>query len=691
MHLYIASLCILICALAITGLWAIAAILLPPDKKRNRAAGVCGALLATCGCIVGFVGIVAGPWQNDPQTIILPWGLPFGQLELCLDNLSKVFLLPVFGLGAVCALAGLAALRHERAREHNLGAHWFFYIMLTIGMAMVLCARDAILFLISWEIMSLAPFFLVDFNDQQSSVRDAAWTYLAAAHLGAIFLIAFFTLLWQSSGHASFAPGEDGLPYIVSHPQLSSLLFILALLGFGAKAGIVPLHVWLPEAHPAAPGHISALLSGAMINIGLYGILRTLAILCGCGGATAGVIGACPAWWGWLVLIIGLCTALIGILKAMGQDNLKRLLAYSSVENMGLMFTGVGAGIIGTAQGDAWIALAAFAGAILHMLNHSCFKGLLFLCSSEILHAVGTVRMSLLGGLQKSLPYLGFFFLTGAWAIACLPPLNGFSGEFVLLFSLINGATAPAVESRLGLLFSAVIVTLVSGVACAVYAMAYSVIFSGQPRSSFAASPHKPDSANLWPLAILGAACVGGGVCSPIFFKAAASAVLETAPLAKGILPGCVESSAIISTNLGICSLISAAIIILTASLYCLRKIMLARRNPQKTRVWNCGYQADSVRLQYSPASFMQPLVRIFNFISGIERKGDAPKGIFPATTTIELSAPDRIRAYFYVPIFESIERACNACKILQHGKIHLYILYILATLIALLIWGLHS
>ena len=358
------------------------------------------------------------------------WGLPVGSLSLGLDALSRVFLLPVFGLGFVCACAGGISLRHTRASEHNLAAHWLFYLLLVLGMAVVMMARDAVLFLLAWEVMSLSPFFLIDFNDSDRNVRDASWVYLVAAHLGAVLLLAFFGLLWQNAGDTAFATLALKEGPVV---PLASVLFVLSLLGFGAKAGIAPMHVWLPEAHPAAPSHISALLSGAMINAGLYGIIRSCEFVA--------PLSAAPAWWGWLTLFLGLGTALMGILKALAQSNLKRLLAYSSVENMGLMLMGVGAWLIGSHSGNSWIGTLGLAGAMFHMLNHSAFKGLLFLTAGEVLHATGTVRMELLGGLQQRMPLVGAAFGIGAVSIACFPPFNGFAGEFVLALSLLDGST----------------------------------------------------------------------------------------------------------------------------------------------------------------------------------------------------------------------------------------------------------
>ena len=434
MFLILLALCVLAVSAAGLGLLAFAR----PTPATTRLADLFGPLGAACGCALGMAGLFTDSWTGS-LLWTQAWGLPVGGLSLGLDALSRVFLLPVFGLGFVCACAGGISLRHTRASEHNLAAHWLFYLLLVLGMAVVMMARDAVLFLLAWEVMSLSPFFLIDFNDSDRNVRDASWVYLVAAHLGAVLLLAFFGLLWQNSGDTAFATLALKEGPVV---PLASVLFVLSLLGFGAKAGIAPMHVWLPEAHPAAPSHISALLSGAMINAGLYGIIRSCEFVA--------PLSAAPAWWGWLTLFLGLGTALMGILKALAQSNLKRLLAYSSVENMGLMLMGVGAWLIGSHSGNSWIGTLGLAGAMFHMLNHSAFKGLLFLTAGEVLHATGTVRMELLGGLQQRMPLVGAAFGIGAVSIACFPPFNGFAGEFVLALSLLDGSSLPGVEQQLG-------------------------------------------------------------------------------------------------------------------------------------------------------------------------------------------------------------------------------------------------
>ena len=651
--------------------------LLPLTERTTRLANCIGPCGAVLGCLVGLCAVIAGTWHAS-LTLTLPWGLPIGSCTLGLDPLTRLFLFPVFGLGAICALAGGISLRHTEAGTHNLGAHWFFYLLLILGMAAVMTARDTVLFLIAWELMSLAPFFLIDFNDGDRLVRDASWVYLVAAHLGAVLLIAFFALLWQLGGDTSFA----GLAQLPSG-SWTPALFILAVLGFGAKAGLAPLHVWLPEAHPAAPSHVSALLSGAMINAGLYGIIRTLDFL--------GPRQDFSAWWGWLLLFLGLATGIMGILKALAQTHLKRMLAYSSVENMGLMLMGVGIGIIGLASKNAWIATLGFAGSLFHMLNHAAFKGLLFLCAGEILHAVGTVRMDQLGGLQKRLPLVGILFALGAAAIACLPPLNGFAGELVLFLALVKGTALSGVENQLGLFTALTGLALISGLAAATYSKAYGMTFLGEPRTGFAASAVSPSWKALLPLCIPALVCIAVGLAAPVCFSGVATAALHVAKVPLSLLEeaenGISSATGILNTT----SLLGFSGIVLTLIFLALRRRLLKNRSVRKSSTWGCGYQFGTPRIQYTDASFSEPVGKLFGSAMGLKIHTQRDDSYFPDHGTFAISAPDRLRTGLFTPLFEGIERLCNALKIVQHGRIHLYILYILATVVILLVWGLHA
>lgn len=673
MGIFLISLVILALSAIFLGFFA----LLPPHALRARCINVAGPAVIILGCAVGLWGLVDSPWEAV-NSGFLPWGLPFGSGSLGLDSLSRIFLLPVFGLGAVCALAGCGALAHYPAEEHNPAAHWFFFTLLILALALVMTARDAVLFMLAWELMSLAPFFLIDFDDNEQEVRQASWIYLVAAHLGAVFLMALFALLWQQADATTFSAFSQ-----LGSGSLGSTIFVLALLGFGAKAGLAPFHVWLPEAHPVAPSHISALLSGAMINAGLYGIMRTLDFL--------GPLHAVPAWWGWAVLALGLTTGLVGIFKASAQSNIKRLLAYSSVENMGIMLMALGAGMVGAKAGNAWIATLGFTASLFHMLNHAAFKGLLFLCAGEILHAVHSVRLEHLGGLQKKLPLLGIFFGMGAAAIACLPPFNGFASELVLALSLAGGMELASMEQQLGLLGALVGLALISGLAAATFAKAYGMAFLGEARTGAAQNPAPTPRLAMCALAIPAGACIVLSLAAPQVFTLLSPTALALQHTGAAPTAGVFDVVVSMTNILHIIVAVGLGGVALTLALTAWRAARNQRCALRRGPTWGCGFQGGTARIQYTGASFSEPLAKLFGSGMGLKTRLHMDKGFFPARASLSVNTADRLLTHVFTPLFEKVAQLCDMLKIVQHGRIHLYILYMLATVVALLVWGLHA
>lgn len=642
----------------------------------RRATSPVGALFALAGSLAGLFGVARAPISAASQIALSWWGLPIGGLTLGLDPVSRLFLLPVYVLGAACAVsgaAGLGAHHDDGGGNERLGAHWFFFNTLLTGLCLVMAARDAVCFLLSWEIMSLAPFFLISLHDDESEVREAAWIYLVAAHLGAVCVLAFFASFWAAAG----ATGFDALARAAAEGRLASpsVLFVLALLGFGAKAGFFPFHVWLPEAHPAAPSHVSAILSGAMISAGLYGLWRALELL-----------GPAAAWWGWALAALGLLTAASGILQALAQGNLKRLLAYSSVENMGLVCLGLGLGMIGRQTGNAAIAILGLAGAVFHVLNHALFKGLLFLCAGEVLHAVGSVRMAHLGGLGKRLPVAGAAFALASCGIVGLPPLAGFAGELAMALAMLAGLDLPGLPARVGMAAALVILATIGGVALAAFAKACGLTFLGEPRTPAAAKAHVAGRLSQVPLGFLAGACLAAALFAPALFAWAGQAALafpgiDPAP-ARFALAGAVNILAAILA-------ISSCLIAVVLALLAFRRRLLARAGVRRGPTWGCGYTAPSSRIQYGASSFVDPLVKVMGAPTGLTRRLDMPEGYFPRRATLSVSSPDRLKGGFYTPLFEAASRLCDALKVMQHGRIHLYILYVLATVVLLLAWKL--
>src|SRR5260370_23854303 len=352
----------------------------------------------------------------------MAWDVPYGSRFLDLDPLSGFFLIPVFVLCALAAIYGADYLEAYRGKK-SLAPPWFFFNLLVASMVVVILARNGVLFLMAWEMMALSSFFLVTFESEKESTRQAGWIYLVASHIGTAFLLALFILLGRANGSLDFDR--------FSVSSGAGLLFVLALVGFGTKAGFIPLHVWLPEAHPTAPSHVSAVMSAVMIKTGIYGIVRVMMIL-----------GAPQAWWGWVLCGIGLSSGVIGVLLALAQHDLKRLLAYHSVENIGIIALGLGVGTLGVRTGLPAVAAVGFAGALLHVLNHTLFKGLLFLAAGNVAHSTHTREIDHLGGLLRRMPRTGVIFLIGASAISGLPPLIGFSIEFLIYLANFKGAVS---------------------------------------------------------------------------------------------------------------------------------------------------------------------------------------------------------------------------------------------------------
>src|SRR6266567_6324050 len=457
-------------AIGLLVLGGLAAAILGARSPVAQAAGQVGAIVGSAlGLLVSVRVLVTG----DVAGMSGAWPMPGGGLHFEIDPLSAFFLLPVFGLSVV---TGLYGRRYLAGGDNGRGsaATWFHLNLLTAAMALVITARDGLLFLLAWEIMALAPFFLVIFDDRQASVRHAAWTYLAATHLGTVFLLVLFVLVGGLAGTSDFS-GYAAV--FQDHPTLASGVFLLAVVGFGSKAGIVPAHVWLPEAHPVAPSHASALMSGAMIKVGIYGLVRLLTML-----------GTPPAWWGWFLIAAGASSGVLGVLFALAQHDLKRLLAYHSVENIGIILIGIGLGFLGLAHGMTVLAVIGFTAGLLHVVNHSIFKGLLFLGAGAVQHAAHTVEIEELGGLLKRMPWTGATFLIGAAAIVGLPPLNGFVSEFLLFYSGFIAVVQPAANIAVAGLVSLVFMGLISGLAAACFAKAFGVVFLGSPRSPEAES-----------------------------------------------------------------------------------------------------------------------------------------------------------------------------------------------------------
>lgn len=635
-------------------------------SRKSGAAQRLAAVLMVLGSLTGLSGLTLVLLSSAPCTLSLPWHLPWGRFSVGLDALSAVFLIPVFIVPALGSVYGLGYWRQTDHPDNGRGLS-LFYGLLAGAMVMVVIARDSILLLIFWEIMALSAFFLASTENEKAEVRRAGWVYLVATHAGTICLLALFALLRQLSGSFDLSPLDAGS--LTS--GIATTLFILTVIGFGFKAGIMPLHVWLPGAHANAPSHVSAVMSGVMLKMGIYGILRMLTLL-----------PATELWNGGVLLAAGAVTGILGIAFAIGQNDIKRLLAYSSIENIGIITMGIGLALMGRVLHRVDFVLLGLGGALLHVWNHSLFKSLLFLNSGAIMHAVHTRDMNRMGGLAKTMPRTAGLFILGAIAICGLPPLNGFVSEWLIYLGLFqsvetaNGTPCPAAG------IGAAALALIGALALACFVKIYSIVFLGTPRHTVHTVPHDPHPLMRYPMFLLAAGCVVLGILPqlglPLIQQAAA---LWVDPALQGsLLPSSLAPVQWISC--AVIALIAVSGLIITA----VRKNI--RRQPSASiGTWGCGYAQPTPRIQYTAASFAEMLVNRFSWALRPRTQQPVITSPFPEKTGFSAEIPDTVLDRLVLPFFRCAGRQMMKLRLLQQGRTDIYLLYILIILLVLLCW----
>jgi hydrogenase-4 component B len=633
--------------------------------KLQQITGAGSVTVASCAGLIAAVKVLV---SGVTESLRIPWDLPFGTFIISIDPLSAFFMVPLFTLGLLGALYAIPYLRGQLSSP-AYGMHWFYYNALVASMAVVLAAADSLLFLLAWEIMSLTSFMLVLHKHEEKESQEAAWIYFIAAHIGTAFLLVFFILAGVNSGAFTFSSfAVKGFS-----PLVSTILFIAALIGFGIKAGFIPFHVWLPRAHPAAPSHVSALMSGVMIKIGVYGIARALTF-----------ITPFQSWWGIALIIIGSVSGIFGVLLALGQHDLKRLLAYHSVENIGIITLGLGAGILGVTEGIPLLAILGFCGGLLHVINHAFFKGLLFLGAGSVLHATGTLEIDRLGGLIKKMPSTAFCFLIGSAAICGLPPLNGFVSEFLIYLGSFSGLRSPSIVivGSAALLMASL--ALIGGLAVACFTKAFGVVFLGEPRMPLNVT-HDADLLMRIPLYALSALCLAIGLFFWLFAPlcVAPVSILSGMPVEQiaGTLSGFFPALTAISSG---CFVFITMIVVL----YLYRKHVLRNGVVAAAPTWDCGYIAPNSRMQYTASSFAQPIVSFFKHLLLPHTSVTVSESVFPRNWKFNSHVPDGILERIYVPLVSTIGAVLSKLRWLQGGRVHTYVMYIALTLIALLLWN---
>lgn len=627
------------------------------------------ALFPASAGVALLLAIVAfGAIGLPPQTAVLPLGLPDLPFHVRLDALSAFFLLVLGAAGAAVCLFSAGYFRSSDGTAPGLVC--FQYHAFLAAMALVLVADDAYLFMVAWESMALASYFLVTTEHRLPEIRRAGFLYLMIAHIGALGILLSFGVLQGGSGDYTFG----GMRSATLQGAWPTIAFFLALFGFGAKAGVLPLHVWLPEAHPAAPSPVSALMSGVMLKTAIYGLLRIAFDL----------LDAQLWWWGVVALALGLSTALFGVIFAAAQTDMKRLLAYSSIENIGIIVAGIGLAILFKAYGNGLLAAIALTAVLYHALNHAFFKTLLFLATGSVLHATKERSLGKLGGLIHRMPWVAWLALVGTLAIAGLPPLNGFVSEWLLLQAFLFTPSLP--QSFLNMLVPVAAAALVLAAALAAYVMVkfYGVVFLGQPREAQLAQARDAGPFERIALAWLAAGCVLLGLF-PVNVIAALDPVNRLMLGVGALQPG--QGNWLLLAPISEDRSSYAPLIVLAVILgIVLLTIRIVRRvyhgRVRTAPAWDCGYPLQTPRMQDTAEGFGQPIRQVFEQFFHTTRQLPSP---FDAAPRYSVQIEDPFWHWIYVPIAKSAEVVARLVGRIQQGRISVYLTYSFVTLLVLL------
>jgi len=621
--------------------------------------GACGLLL---------FGVALSAIGAPPEASVLPIGLPSLPFHFRLDSLSAFFLLVIGSVSA--GVSAFAAGYFRKGEGTPPGLLALEYHLFLASMVLVVLADDAYAFMVMWETMALSSFFLVTANHRIVEIQRAGYIYLLVAHVGAIGILLCFGVLQANTGDYTFA----NMRALELSPFWASIAFLLALFGFGAKAGLLPLHVWLPEAHPAAPSPVSALMSGVMLKTALYGVLRVLFDL----------LHMQVWWWGVLLLAVGLATALFGVVFAAAQVDMKRLLAYSSIENIGLMFAGIGLSVLFSAYGMRPMAALALTAVLYHVASHAFFKSLLFVGTGSVLHATGERNLGKLGGLIRFMPWVAWITLLAVLASAGLPPFGGFVSEWLLLQSFLFSPGLPSSFLNMLIPVVAALIALIAALAGYTMVKFFGVIFLGQPREDKLAQAHDASGWERIGMLWLAGGCIGLGLL-PVQFIAVidpVTRILVGAGLGKTVGDG---GWLLVPVSIERASYGPAIFLLGVAASFALAFLLVRffyhgrlRRSPP----WDCGYPWQNGRMQDTAEGFGQPIRQIFEPFFRMERELPSP---FDTAPHYRVKVGDHFWHWLYLPVARLVKRLADLIGLLQQGRISVYLLYGFLTLVTVL------
>jgi hydrogenase-4 component B len=644
--------------------------------RWRRASRLVGHLLALLGSLfalgLGLAGLAGGAIQ-----ISVPSILPVGGLALGLDQLSAFFVLVVAVAAVPSALYAIGYTR-EYERRYSIAGMGVALNSFLAAMALVVMARNALTFLALWESMSLASYFLVMTEKDERETERAGWLYFVMTHAGFACLFVGFLLLSGATGTMEFGGWHVGAAAVTGATR--TVVFVLLAVGFGSKAGLIPLHTWLPKAHPAAPSHVSALMSGVMIKLGVYGLIRV----------GFDWLGAGPSWWGGALLVVGAVSAVLGVLYAIVDSDLKRLLAYSSVENIGIIVLGVGAAMLFQTHQLPALAALALVASLYHTLNHAVFKSLLFMSAGAVLYSTHTRNMEEMGGLIKRMPQTAVFFLVGSVAIAALPPFNGFISEWITFQSLLLSFQIPDKAINLTFALSVAALALTSGLAAACFIKAFGISFLALPRSEHVGKAREVGFAMRGAMALLAVATLALGVAPFAVLRFLAKTTVQL----FGATPDLEFNWNRIVAGGAFATVsplwIAVALAALLASIPIALRILKANTARRYYETWGCGRAVQTARFEYTAASFADPFKRVFSVLYKPVKELSIefhPESRFFVRT---ISYSNKVRSIFdesiYAPLNRVLRYFAERVRLLQSGNVNVYLLYILVALVALLI-----
>ena len=619
---------------------------------------------------------------ENPFQLIVPNLLPFINLEIKVDGIAAFFLLLISIVSFAVSLYSIGYSKEYEAKKRT-SVFGFLFNIFILSMILVVASNNSFFFLIFWELMSLTSFFLVIYDHDKEENVKSGLTYLIMTHFGTAFIFASFLLGYIQTGSFSFDAFRNSSS---SFPLLTkNLIFLFAFIGFGTKAGIVPLHIWLPQAHPSAPSNVSALMSAVMIKIGIYGIVRTVFDLSG--------FGLSPeySWWGILMIAVGSVSAIIGVLYAVIEHDIKRALAFSSIENIGIILVGLGLSVVFASFNLTTLSALALIASMYHTMNHSVFKGLLFMGAGSVVYATHTRNMEHLGGLIKKMPWTALLFLIGTISIVGLPPFNGFISEWLIMQALLSSYQIPSIILQISIAFASLPFALTIGVAAATFVKLFGISFLSRPRSETIAKIKEVPRSMIAGMSILAAACILLGVLPFLGISVITSAFhISSQPInpfdAITLQNSFGKSFANLSMPVVVIMLLSV-----TIAIFGFIKVIGGKTKKITFSTWDCGFGNLNERMEYTGTSLSQPIRVVFKTLfkshTQIQREFFGDHKYILRTLKVESFTKNIFEEKLYLPIISSSIFIFDKIRKIQTGKINAYLLYIMITIVLLLLF----